>query len=661
MPALFALIGEISGIFSGFALFYKNFVILFIILPSVLLIAVIKKKYAILIILFFVLSVFMTGLSLRPFTYPTIPANLLKKDVAVKGTVQGFSQNTYKPNSFVISHLYIQGHKFSGRAKVYAEKMPPPYSSIILQGTIYKNNLQNSLQAFTGYSYVIFAKKISVQKSHRLFNFLSDLRNRIEERALLSMKSEEAFLFLSSIAGISSLDATEKLPFRDTGTAHIFAISGLHFGILGKTSYALLRPVTPFASQISFIILLLFLFLIGFRVSALRAFIMYGAGMLAKTTGREPIPINTLCFAALIILLINPTALFSVSFQLSFLAIMALLVIAPLIYKQLPENFISKMFSEVISVQLLLFPVFAYYFHSVSLVSIFSNLLIIPFMYILVPVGVVQLIFIVLNFKLAMLFAPVTNFFFSILFNTVKFFSKLPLASVNIQFKGIFVVLYFITIGFLIFAYNKKKKWKEFVFIPLLLIIMTPFILKPVFCITPLALSSEDGFIIQSGNKTMYITSPTVARTEEKDLYAIQTELKNRGINSIDLMIFDGAFKDKESSSAKLITQGIVKNVVLPASQNELQKEFIRLNKDKTHIVTVSEKSALHFDNMNFHFISDSQGHFALLIAHNKRTFLLLGKGFYTSNLPYADVVYLPKDSAEKNLNKLKFGKIYTY
>ncbi len=658
MPALFALLGEISGIFSGFAFFYKNFIILFIILPSVLLLAVLKKKYAILIILFFVLSIFTTGLSLKPFTYSKIPLSLLKKEQEIKGTVQGFSQDTYKPNSFIISHLSIQGQVFSGRARVYAEKMPPPYSSITLRGTIYKNNLQNSLQRFTGYDYTIFGEKISVQKSYRLFNFLSKLRSRIEDRALLSMKSEEAFLFLSSIAGISSLDASEKLPFRDTGTAHIFAISGLHFGILGETSYTFLKSFTPFASQISFIILLFFLFLIGFKASALRAFIMYGAGMLAKMTGREPIPINTLCFAALIILLINPIALFSVSFQLSFLAILSLLVIAPLIYEHLPENFVLRMLSEVISVQLLLFPIFAYYFHSVSLVSIFSNLLIIPFMYILVPVGVIQLIFIVLNFKLAMLFAPVTNFFFSILFNTVKFFSHLPFASVNVQFRGIFVIIYFITIGFLIFGYNKEKKWKNFVFIPLFLIIMTPLIMKPSFCITPLALSGEDGFIIQSGNKTVYVTSPTIAKTEEKDLYTIQTELKRRGINRIDLMIFDGAFKDKESSSAKLIAQGIVKNVVLPDSQSKLQEEFIHLNRDNARIITVSEKEVLHFNNIDFNFIDDKNGHFALLLTHNKRTFLLLGKRFHISNVPYADVIYLPKDSY---VDRLKFGKICTY
>ncbi len=661
MPALFALIGEILGIFSGFAFFYKNFIFLSIILSVILLLAILKRKYVAYIILFFVLSIFTTGLSLKPFTYSSVPVSLLKKEQQIEGIVQGFSQDTYKPESFVISHLSIGGHKFSGRAKVYAEKLPPAYSSIILKGTIYKNDLQNSLQKFTGYSYIIFGKEVSVQRSHRFFNFFSELRNKIEEKALLSMKSEEAFLFLSSVAGISSLDASEKLPFRDTGTAHIFAISGLHFGILGETSYILLKSLTPFASQVSFIILLFFLFLVGFKASAVRAFMMYGAGILARMTGKEPIPINTLCFAALIILFINPIALFSISFQLSFLAILSLLVIAPLLYEHLPQNFIFKMLSEVLSVQLLLFPIFAYYFHSVSFVSILSNLIVIPYMYILIPVGVTQLIFIVLNFKLAILFAPVTNFSFFILFSTVKFFSKLPFSSVNVQFKGIFVIIYFIVISLLIFAYLQKKKWKRFVFIPLILVITIPFIIKPTFCIAPLALSHEDGFIIQSGSKTIYVTSETASKTEEKDLYTIQMELKKRGINKIDLMIFDEAFKGKESSSAKLITQGIVKNVVFPRSNSELQKEFIYLNRNKAHIMSISDRATIYFDNINFHFVSDRDNHY-IVVTHNERTFLLLGKQSRVDNLPYADVVYLPKDSVKKkNLDQLRFGKIYTY
>lgn len=664
MPALFALFGEIAGIFSLFSIFNRNFLVLCIIFSSVLLLLLlVDKRYYIYIILFFILGIFTTTLAVTPFRNPEIPEHLYDVEIQITGKVKEFSKGTGYTKNFEISHLSIEGEKFAGSARVYAETAPAPFSTVVVKGVISKNGSQDNFQKFTGCSYTIFGEDVSVTRSFALFDFFTDLRGTIEDRILLSMKSEEAFLFLSSVPGISSMTSDEKLPFIETGTAHLFAISGLHFGILGETSYRALALFTPFAYEFSFVMLAFFLFLVGFRVSALRAFFMYGACVIAKATGKELIPINTLSFAALIILLVNPFALLSVSFQLSFLAIFAILIIAPLFYQRLPQNFGFKMLTEAFSVQLLLFPLFAYYFHAVSLVAIIANFIVIPFLYILMPISLIQLILTVISFRLALFFAPVTNFFFSILVFLVKMFSKIPFASLNIQFNGYFVVAYFVVISLLIFSYTTKKGWRNLVFIPLILLVAASIFVRPGFCITPLQLSGEDGFIVQSGNDVVYISSPTYLTSEDKDLYSIQLALKERGINKIDLMVFNAPFKQRESSSVQLTEQFSVKSIVLPKIESDLQKAFIALNNGKTHIYTVSDADKIHFGDMTFRLVPGLSDNYSVILEHEGRTFLLAGRQFKFDNLPfYADVAYFPRNLLERLKNtQLRFGEIHGY
>ena len=664
MPALFALFGEIAGIFSFISVFNRNFLVLCIIFLFVLfLLLIVDKRYYVYIILFFILGIFTTTLAIAPFKNPEIPEHLCGVRTQITGKVKEFSKGAGYTKNFEISHLSIEGEKFAGSARVYAETAPAPFSTVVVKGVISKNSSQNNFQKFTGCSYTIFSEDVSVTRSFAPFDFFTDLRDTIEDRILLSMKSEEAFLFLSSVPGISSMTKDEKLPFIDTGTAHLFAISGLHFGILGETSYRALALFTPFAYEFSFAILAFFLFLVGFRVSALRAFFMYGACVIAKATGKELIPLNTLSFAALIILLVTPFALFSVSFQLSFLAIFAILIIAPLFYQHFPQNFGFKMLAAVISVQLLLFPLFAYYFHAVSLVAVMANFIVIPFLYLLMPISLIQLVLTVISFRLALLFAPVTNFFFSVLLSLVKMFSKVPFASLNIQFNGYFVAAYFAVISLLIFSYTTKKTWRKLVFIPLILLVAASIFVRPGFCITPLQLSGEDGFIVQSGNDVVYISSPTYLTSEDKDLYSIQLALKERGINKIDLMVFNAPFKQRESSSVQLVEQFSVKSIVLPKVESELQKAFIALNAGKIQIYTISDADKIHFKGMTFRLVQGTGDNYSVVLEHEGRTFLLAGRQFKFDNSSfYADVAYFPLGLLERLKNaQLRFGEIHGY
>ena len=116
---------------------------------------------------------------------------------------------------------------------------------------------------------------------------------------------------------------------KNGGVAHVLAVSGLHMGII-YAAFNFLFSKFRFSNIFSFIIgSLTFVFysiMAGLSPSVIRAAIMIMVFMLAKIVGRENDSLNTLCLSSTILLLLNPLTLFSVSFQLSYSAVLGIIL-----------------------------------------------------------------------------------------------------------------------------------------------------------------------------------------------------------------------------------------------------------------------------------------------------------------------------------------------
>ncbi len=646
MPGLLLLLSEICGIFAALSVyFHSTLLFLFFLFLAVFLISfldkVILKTLAAII---FIVAILVSFAQVKPFYEPDVPDSLCMKKISITATVSDFSKQTSRPNTFRISHITINGKEYSGFGKVYALSDPPlSYSRVNIYGESKKIPTEGFINKLNKNEYIIYADDVKIVKSYAFFRFFSKMRKRIEENTYLSMKSSEAMLFLSSICGISSLSYDEKKPFIGTGTAHIFAVSGLHVGILGESIDKITTPFGSGYQSFSILLVLLFVFLVGFRVSAIRAFLMYGISALSTAVGREQIPINTLSLIALAILLLSPLALFTVSFQMSFAAILGLLVIAPIIYSFFPKHFLFRMLSEVVSVQLILFPIIAFYFHSLFVISFIANLIVIPLMYILMPIGILQLLFSLCGLHCALFFAPITNFSFRILNKIVFLFYNLPYAKLNVSFNIYFLLAYFSFLAIFIFAFKTNKRWKYITIVALLGIVALPFILKPALGIYPISLEGEDGFLILKRQTAVYVSSPTGLKSEKADLYSIGKVLSEHGVNKIDLMIFDAPFADKESSSVYLIDDFKVEHVVIPSSDSDLESAFVRLNRNKTDIRVANLNSTIILKGMKFGFVSCGKK-YAVLLEVNGRKYLLVGKGVSSIPAVNYDVLYTLND-----------------
>ena len=146
--------------------------------------------------------------------------------------------------------------------------------------------------------------------------------NRIHAQVLKGM-----FLGLRSELSPDILDA-----FRNSGSIHILAVSGLHVGLIATVcffGFSLLRLPQKATDLLTIAAVILYACLVGFRPSVFRASLMAVIFLISRIIERDRDLFNLLAFAALVLLLINPAQLWDIGFQLSFAAVASIIYLAP--------------------------------------------------------------------------------------------------------------------------------------------------------------------------------------------------------------------------------------------------------------------------------------------------------------------------------------------
>lgn len=210
------------------------------------------------------------------------------------------------------------------------------------------------------------------------------LAKRAIYTALFScMEKEPAALSYALLTGSTAFVGDETLSaVRYGGIAHIFAVSGLHIGILygGLMAIAGLFPVLK-RRRIFIVLPFLFFYtgMCGFTSSALRAFCMCAVSGLSRSAGRKYDLLNSLGLAALVVLSLRPEEAFLVGFRLSFLACAGIALFSRFAIPTLSKK-LSSSVAGIFSAQLATFPVLMDTFGYVSGASILFNLVLIPFL-----------------------------------------------------------------------------------------------------------------------------------------------------------------------------------------------------------------------------------------------------------------------------------------
>ncbi|MEA2015096.1 MAG: DNA internalization-related competence protein ComEC/Rec2 [Thermodesulfobacteriota bacterium] len=303
----------------------------------------------------------------------------------------------------------------------------------------------------------------------RIERYRSRLREVILENAPTPEGGILQALILGEKGGIPE-DIADK--FNRAGVSHILAISGLHVGIIAfialifirtimKSSEYLLLKFNIFKVSALFAVIpiIAYAFIAGLRISTVRATIMILCFLIALLAGRGRDMLNILAFAAFIILITSPASLFDISFQLSFVAVAAIILITPTLSGMLPKKTGGGIFRKVatdvvlftmvsLSTMIGTYPLIALYFNRVSTITLLSNICIIPITgFAILPIGMLFIITAPCA-PIATVLIQAASFFIRISVSIVDFLSSFPSSSFHVTTPTIpeFIFYYLLVI-----------------------------------------------------------------------------------------------------------------------------------------------------------------------------------------------------------------------
>jgi len=431
--------------------------------------------------LFFAGFLFALGISLRVFDslYITlclflfIPIGLLLKRleffILLGFLVAGYLRGTkiLKLNQFKaeINGKYIQGRfKIKNNNKFFLDKLTIPFTIRGAQGAEYGETviIKGRAKAWKGMLY-INAMKIQPVNSSK--NFFEKLHNKINRKLLEEFGMGETYYLARSLVlgDRDMLPEHIKTSFRDSGIAHLLAISGLHAGMIFIIINLLLSffPITPEWRYITTIsILFLYTGIIGLQAPIARAFIFTLFVTLPIYIMRRITPLNALGIALLISSLFKPEWLISPGFLLSYLATFGIIYALPKIkLKTHIAKYTVYPFLASVVAQVFTIPVSSSFFGNISVLSPLSNIIFLPLTFIFLSETLLVILFSFLKIPpLSSSFSACAHFIAQLITKLTAKISSIPLASVSFHPKIFLILIYYLIITLVILIMEIRKR-----------------------------------------------------------------------------------------------------------------------------------------------------------------------------------------------------------
>ena len=285
-----------------------------------------------------------------------------------------------------------------------------------------------------------------VSKLERSRNYFLSQRARLLVRLSENGVDGNVYAVVAAMTLGDKSQLTKELreTYTVTGAAHVLALSGLHLSII----YTLLslffcRQRWQIVSQVLIVISIwLFVFLVGMSSSVVRSAVMLTVYALLSLGDRNRMSVNTLAFTAIIMLMVHPLSLFDIGFQLSFLAVLSILIWYPVFEGVIPQSFLMshrlvRWFWSLLAVscaaQLGTAPLIAYYFGRFSSLFLITNLVVLPF----APL--------IIYLTLAVLFIPslayILVYIVSALNGVLTFLASIPWVSIEALHPSILQIM----------------------------------------------------------------------------------------------------------------------------------------------------------------------------------------------------------------------------
>jgi competence protein ComEC len=438
--------------------------------------------------LFFPVMLFVSlgYLSIQPWLSPSYPVNHINHYIdiyrgAIIGRIDSQPRQINNRTRFVmqVASLEDQSKTFAvtGKLRVTAVGHLPDIKlgdKILFKGSIRSISNFNNPGGFDYERYMAFksigatayvkadALTIIERQSPAVFSrILNKARNRFDFLVEQSGRTAAQGVLKALIIGDRSKISDEtRQAFNRAGVGHLLAISGLHVGIVATVSFVVFQWlvvwIKPFlwrawtrkgAALLSLVPVFAYGIVAGLSPSTQRAVIMISLFLLTFLFEREQDPFNTLSLAALVILIADPPSLFSISFQLSFTTVLAIIFgfsrrqdRAAAQQIQIKDNWKLRFKNKLTGFFLVSFfaicgslPLVAFYFNQISVVSLAANFLAVPLVgFIVVPLGLAALFVVPLSTTLASGCIKAGIEILNYALRIVALFADLPFAAVKL-------------------------------------------------------------------------------------------------------------------------------------------------------------------------------------------------------------------------------------
>ncbi len=262
--------------------------------------------------------------------------------------------------------------------------------------------------------------------------------------------------------------------FKDFGILHVLAVSGMHVVLLFSTiSYVLrkLRLSKNLITIILIIFLLIFSLMAGFSGSVVRAALMCLMTIIGTFAGRRIHTINLLVGSMLLILLFDPNYLFDVGFQLSYLAVFAIVFCYPVVQHYFTfKNWILNYFGQLVGVSLVaqlgVLPLSIYYFKQIPLLFLIGNIIAIPITSFLLCAWFIQMLLSLISVKVFAIFTPFLSWISTFCFDSLSRLSDyFSVKTIDYHITILQTVLALLMIFTLFWFFQKKGLYKVYVFL----------------------------------------------------------------------------------------------------------------------------------------------------------------------------------------------------
>lgn len=302
-----------------------------------------------------------------------------------------------------------------------------------------------------------------IKNAPDLYSQLLSIKNKVYQIINLALPEPEAGLANALLLGYkNTLDEIEKQSFACCGLSHVVAISGSHLTLLSALAFNFLLAL-GLSSRGAFkpvvIFLWLYAILTGLQTSALRSAIMISLVLWGKKNGRSDAGGRILFITAAVMLFFNPLLLRDdLGFQLSFLAMLALIYFCPLGEKIFGSGNIKSVLIMTLASQLITWPITAYNFGTFSVIAPLANLLVVWLFAWLLPALLIASFLSWIIPSLNVLWFSPAYFMLSYVIKVGTWLSNWPKACLNWQISWQFMVFYYLIVVFNYYIIDKKYK-----------------------------------------------------------------------------------------------------------------------------------------------------------------------------------------------------------